>query len=116
MLEVLVENGPYFVVYDSNSTTLSPWSWNNHVNVLYVDQPVQVGLFYDAPWNTTLDLSNGTVNPLQVTDPVPDQNVTYVVGTYPSGNIVNTAQEPSVAPMPSGTLPKPSSRKKEMRL
>lgn len=41
MLGVLVENGPCFVSYDSNLITLNPWSWNNRVNVLYVDQPVQ---------------------------------------------------------------------------
>lgn len=39
----LVENGPCFVGNDSNSTYLNPWSWNNEVNMLYIDQPNQVG-------------------------------------------------------------------------
>ena len=39
----LSENGPCFVNKDSNSTYLNPWSWNNEVNMLYIDQPVQVG-------------------------------------------------------------------------
>jgi hypothetical protein len=35
------ENGPCFINPDSNSTTLNEWSWNNNVNMLYIDQPVQ---------------------------------------------------------------------------
>lgn len=92
MLGVLVENGPCFVNYDSNSTTINPWSWNNHANMLYVDQPVQVGLSYDTLQNITLDLSTGTMTFLQDTDPIPEQNSTFLVGTYPSQNISDTAQ------------------------
>jgi len=43
MMGLLQENGPCFVGSDSNSTYLNPYSWNNEVNMLYIDQPVQVG-------------------------------------------------------------------------
>ena len=43
MMGLLQENGPCFVGRDSNSTYLNPYSWNNEVNMLYIDQPVQVG-------------------------------------------------------------------------
>ena len=61
MLGLFVENGPCFVNPDSNSTYLSDWSWNNEVNMLYLDQPVQVGLSYDGLRNVTLDLLEGDV-------------------------------------------------------
>jgi carboxypeptidase C (cathepsin A) len=34
------ESGPCYANPDGNSTTINPWSFNNHVNVLYIDQPV----------------------------------------------------------------------------
>ncbi|KAI7495333.1 Carboxypeptidase S1 [Hortaea werneckii] len=84
MLGLFVENGPCFVNPDSNSTYLSDWSWNNEVNMLYLDQPVQVGWSYDGLQNVTLDLLEGDVTLLNDTDPIPDQNSTFLVGTYPS--------------------------------
>lgn len=78
------ENGPCFVNADSNSTILNEWSWNNHVNLLYIDQPVQVGFSYDV-------LKNGTVNQLTQDwdvspwkDGIPKPNNTFGVGTFSS--------------------------------
>jgi carboxypeptidase C (cathepsin A) len=31
------EHDPFSIDKDSNSTTLNPWSWNNEVNMLYID-------------------------------------------------------------------------------
>ena len=100
LLGLLVENGPCYVNPDSNSTILSEWSWNNEgrsvpilatisrlqasVNMLYLDQPVQVGLSYDVLQNVTTNLLTGHVTILNDTDPVPEQNATFYVGTYPS--------------------------------
>ncbi|EFX06048.1 carboxypeptidase [Grosmannia clavigera kw1407] len=49
------ENGPCIVNVFGNETTENEWSFNQHANVLYVDQPVQAGFSYS-------DLINGTVN------------------------------------------------------
>lgn len=54
------EHGPCFVHSDSNSTYLNEWSWNNEVNMLYLDQPVQVGLSYDVLTNVTVSSIEGT--------------------------------------------------------
>jgi carboxypeptidase C (cathepsin A) len=51
LIGLFQENGPCHVNDDSNSTWLNPWSWNKEVNMLYVDQPVQVGFSYDVPTN-----------------------------------------------------------------
>ena len=57
------------------------------VNMLYLDQPVQVGLSYDSLVNITTNLDTGD---LEVVDfennPVPAQNNSFYVGTYPSQN------------------------------
>ena len=61
------------------------------VNMLYLDQPVQVGLSYDILTPITSDLVTGEVTILNDTDPVPEQNATFLVGTYPSQDSNNTS-------------------------
>ncbi|KAF6812405.1 Carboxypeptidase S1-like protein [Colletotrichum plurivorum] len=80
------ENGPCYINSDSNSTRLSEWSWNNEVNMLYIDQPVQVGFSYDSLRNVTRDLLGGAVRTLNASSPVPEQNVTFHTGTLPSND------------------------------
>ncbi|KAI0472260.1 carboxypeptidase S1 [Xylaria cf. heliscus] len=92
LLGLFAENGPCYVNPDSNSTRLSEWSWNNEVNMLYIEQPVQVGFSYDTLRNYTYDLVTGNTVPLNGSDPIPEQNSTRLVGTYPSNNRNNTAQ------------------------
>ncbi|CAK1357690.1 unnamed protein product [Cercospora beticola] len=91
MFGLFAENGPCFVNADSNSTRLAEWSWNNEVNMLYLDQPVQVGFSYDTLQNVTRNLINNTVTLLNETDPVPPQNTTLLTGTFPSRIWENTA-------------------------
>ena len=93
MIGLLQENGPCSVNDDSNSTTLNPWSWNNEVNMLYIDQPVQTGFSWDILTNGTLNLDseNGGIIPTDFTHGVPEQNNTFYVGTFPSQNSGNTA-------------------------
>ena len=91
LLGLLVENGPCYVNEDSNSTRLSEWSWNSEVNMLYLDQPVQVGLSYDTLNHVTTDLITGEITLLNDTDPVPEQNATFLVGTYPSQDSNDTS-------------------------
>jgi hypothetical protein len=88
------ENGPCIVSEDSNSTTLNPWSWNNEVNMLYIDQPVQVGFSYDILRNGTFDALAQTLLPVIAdfsVSGVPEQNETFFVGTFPSLSSNSTA-------------------------
>ncbi|KAF2147725.1 secreted carboxypeptidase-like protein [Myriangium duriaei CBS 260.36] len=98
LIGALSENGPCFVNEDSNSTYLNPWSWNNHVNILYIDQPVQVGFSYDILTNITKNLASadetGEGNDVQILPvevDVPEQNATFLVGTSGSQNVQFTA-------------------------
>ncbi|KAI1149593.1 carboxypeptidase S1 [Nemania diffusa] len=92
LLGLFAENGPCYVNPDSNSTRLSEWSWNNEVNMLYIEQPVQVGFSYDTLHNYTYDLITGDTVALGPSDPIPEQNLTLLVGTYPSNNSTDTSQ------------------------
>ncbi|OCL10097.1 alpha/beta-hydrolase [Glonium stellatum] len=91
MIGLLQENGPCNVNADSNSTTLNPWSWNNEVNMLYIDQPVQVGFSYDILANITSNLVEGTVRAENFTNGIPAQNETFYIGTFPSQKVNSTA-------------------------
>lgn len=91
MIGLLQENGPCVVNVDSNSTTLNPWSWNNEVNMLYIDQPNQVGFSWDTLTNGTIDqTASDSPVPTNFTDSVPQQNNTYQIGTFPSQNPGNS--------------------------
>ncbi|KAK0622063.1 Alpha/Beta hydrolase protein [Bombardia bombarda] len=87
------ENGPCIVARDSKSTTLNPWSWNDKVNMLYVDQPVQVGFSYDSLVNGTI---NEILSPFVVDNKDPaaagalQSNLTLLAGTFASQNPVKT--------------------------
>ena len=59
--------------------------------MLYLDQPVQVGLSYDTLQNITYDLVTGELTLLNDTHPIPEQNATFLVGTYPSQEPDQTA-------------------------
>lgn len=91
MIGLLQENGPCIINSDSNSSELNPWSWNNEVNMLYIDQPNQVGFSYDFPANGTFDQVNGELSLSDFPDGVPEQNNTLYVGTFPSQLMNNAA-------------------------
>jgi hypothetical protein len=88
---LLQENGPCFVGEDSNSTYRNPNSWNNEVNLLYIDQPSQVGFSYDIPTNGTQNLADAVVTPLNFTKEIPEQNNTVFAGTFSSQSNLTTA-------------------------
>ncbi|OJJ45188.1 hypothetical protein ASPZODRAFT_17403 [Penicilliopsis zonata CBS 506.65] len=81
------ENGPCVVNREGTNTTINPWSLNNHVNILYLDQPLQVGFSYSSLTNGTYNSTsllvtpdNGTVFP-----PPPGQ------GIFPDPSLSATA-------------------------
>jgi carboxypeptidase C (cathepsin A) len=94
MMGLLEENGPCFIGPDSKSTYLNPWSWNNEVNMLYIDQPTQVGFSYDELVNGTAvpDKENDVfkVIPADFSDGVPGSNLTHHVGTFSSQKLTQT--------------------------
>lgn len=94
----LGENGPCRVSSNSKDTVLNEWSWNTEVNMLYIDQPVQVGFSYDSLINGTI---NEVVSPFDVTAveelSMLDLNTTYIEGRFASGNPLSTTNTTGTA-------------------
>lgn len=63
MYSATTDSGPCSVNKDLNTTTLNPWSYNNHVNMLYIDQPNFVGYSYDEVTEGHLDVISGDLFP-----------------------------------------------------
>lgn len=62
--------------------------------MLYIDQPNQVGFSYDVPTNGTRDLTSGNTTTVDFsTTPIPEQNNTFYVGTFSSGDQNTTAND-----------------------
>ncbi|KAH7082743.1 Alpha/Beta hydrolase protein [Paraphoma chrysanthemicola] len=98
----LNENGPCHVLEDSKTTKLSETSWNQKVNLMYIDQPVQVGYSYDTLVNGTLDIvaSPFAYRPANFNQTgVPETNLTFLTGTFASQNLAN-APNTSMAAAP----------------
>jgi carboxypeptidase C (cathepsin A) len=106
----LEELGPCFVAEDSKTTFLNPWSWNNEVNMLFIDQPTQVGFSYDVATNCTVqpetrgnedDEPEGPpdyeITPADFRGEVPKVNLTHRVGTFASQNLTQTENSTRVA-------------------
>ncbi|KAI0186925.1 alpha/beta-hydrolase, partial [Astrocystis sublimbata] len=101
MMGLLEENGPCIIESDSKSTHLNPWSWNNEVNMLYIDQPNQVGFSYDELMNGTAiarqDFESLQIVPTDFSKGVPASNLTHRVGTFSSQKITQTANSTAQA-------------------
>lgn len=57
MIGLFQENGPCTVDIDGNVVN-NPYSWSNASNMLYIDQPTQVGFSYSIPINGYVDPSS----------------------------------------------------------
>ncbi|KAL6851150.1 hypothetical protein ACO1O0_008278 [Amphichorda felina] len=93
LLGLFQENGPCIVNDDSQTSQTNPWSWNTLVNMLYIDQPNQVGFSYDEPTNVTYEAVAGDFNivPTDFSTSVPESNYTHRVGTSSSQDLSHTA-------------------------
>ncbi|SMR43760.1 unnamed protein product [Zymoseptoria tritici ST99CH_3D1] len=93
--------GPCTVLPNSNGTKYNPHAWNEHVNVLYVDQPVGAGFSYDKLVNSTQDLLAEQDSIIAIDDydsePIPAESTTFLYGTFSSQNLNRTASTTAVA-------------------
>jgi carboxypeptidase C (cathepsin A) len=79
---------PCTVNADGQSTSLNPWSWNNEVNMLYLDTPVQTGFSYTNAESGMFDFLTRVFTPTNDEDVT--TNITTVKATLSSQNPANT--------------------------
>ncbi|KAG0648622.1 Serine carboxypeptidase A [Hyphodiscus hymeniophilus] len=102
MIGLFTENGPCEVVELAEGkfgTTARDWGWDRGSNILYIDQPNQVGFSYDTPTNCSLDLlTSDLYTPEQ---PLPNSQPadTFMNGTFSSLNVESTANTTETSAM-----------------
>ncbi|TVY38683.1 Carboxypeptidase S1-like protein [Lachnellula subtilissima] len=102
MLGLFTENGPCEVVELAQGkfgTIAREYGWDRGSNILYIDQPNQVGFSYDTPTNGSLDLLTSDIyTPPQVI-PNSQPTDTFMNGTFNTLNLNNTANTTEIAAM-----------------
>lgn len=100
MFGMFAEAGPCEVVEISDTqlgTAARKWGWDRASNMLFIDQPNQVGFSYDTPTNGTLDLYNNSILFPAQTSPESDGDFLVHNGTFASQNANYTANTTTVA-------------------
>jgi carboxypeptidase C (cathepsin A) len=99
MIGLFQESGPCEVIQTSEGpygTQARTWGWDRSSNVLYIDQPAQVGFSYDALVNKSHDILSDTyTTPADV--PKGQPPYTFLNGTFSSGNPLSTANTTNIA-------------------
>ncbi|KAF4970449.1 hypothetical protein FSARC_2526 [Fusarium sarcochroum] len=94
-------NGPCEVVekgLDEYETLVREWGWDRASNMLFIDQPNQVGFAYDTPTNGTINFATGEVEePPQANTGFPEWISRN--GTFSSNNGDHTANTTETAAM-----------------
>ncbi|KAH0551668.1 hypothetical protein GP486_007115 [Trichoglossum hirsutum] len=91
MIGMFQENGPCEVVELARGkfgTKARDWGWDRSSNIIYVDQPNQVGFSYDSPANGSFDLLDDSRNPIYPPESTPPNrpSYTFLNGSFSSGN------------------------------
>lgn len=98
MVGLFQEVGPCQVVELDQThlgTVAREWGWDRSSNILFIDQPVQVGFSYDVLTNASLNLLDETLIIPPQTAPQTQPSYTFLNGTFGSNNpaaSTNTSQ------------------------
>ena len=100
MVGLFQENGPCEVVEIAEGklgTQPRDWGWDRSSNILYIDQPNQVGFSYDIATNGSLDLFTSNVSTPPSTPPSGQPAYTSLDGTFSTGNANKTTNTTEIA-------------------
>jgi carboxypeptidase C (cathepsin A) len=100
MVGLFLENGPCRVVeiaQDRLGTQPNDWGWDRSSNILYVDQPNQVGFSYDTPTKGSLDLFTDIIVEPPTDVPSGQPDYTFLNGTFSSNNANSTTNTTEIA-------------------
>ena len=100
MVGLFQESGPCSVVEIAEGqlgTVARDWGWDRSSNVLYIDQPNQVGFSYDTPTNGSLNLLNASMSMPPIAGPLGQPVYTFLNGTFSSEDYHMTANTTEIA-------------------
>ena len=100
MVGLFQEVGPCQVVEiskDRLGTAAREWGWDRGSNLIFIDQPVQVGFSYDTATNASLNLLDESLKFPPGPKPVTQPDNTFLNGTFGSGNPSFTANTSQIA-------------------
>ncbi|ORY61373.1 serine carboxypeptidase [Pseudomassariella vexata] len=101
MFGFFTETGPCEVVdsaaEDKYVTIAKEWGWDRASNMLFIDQPNQVGFSYDTPTNGSLDLLTNNIYSPPERRPNSRTPMVFLNGTFSSLNANHTANTTETA-------------------
>lgn len=100
MVGLFQEVGPCQVVEiskDRLGTVARDWGWDRRSNLIFIDQPVQVGFSYDTTTNASLNLLDESLLIPPGPRPIMQPDLTFLNGTFGSGNPSFTANTSQIA-------------------
>ncbi|KAK5949608.1 hypothetical protein OHC33_009415 [Knufia fluminis] len=100
MVGLFQELGPCQVVEingDTLGTVARDWGWDRSSNILFLDQPTQVGFSYDVLTNMSLNLLDETLSTPPSDVPVSQPPWTFLNGTFASTKGSATANTSAIA-------------------
>lgn len=100
MVGLFQELGPCQVVEideDTLGTIAREWGWDRSSNILFVDQPVQVGFSYDTITNMSLNLLDEVFSTNLTAAPPSQPPYTFLNGSFSSYNDLQTANTSTIA-------------------
>ncbi|EXJ94182.1 hypothetical protein A1O1_02575 [Capronia coronata CBS 617.96] len=100
MVGLFQEVGPCQVIEiadDSLGTIPRDWGWDRSSNIVFIDQPVQVGFSYDTPTNASLNLLDESIVMPPTGVPITQPAYSFLNGTFASENPLFTANTSQIA-------------------
>jgi len=100
MVGLFQELGPCQVVEiskDRLGTIARDWGWDRRSNIIFIDQPAQVGFSYDTATNVSLNLLDESILIPPIPRPITQPDFTFLNGTFGSGNPSFTANTSQIA-------------------
>lgn len=100
MVGLFLETGPCEVIEIAQGkfgTKARDWGWDRSSNILFIDQPNEVGFSYDIRTNGSLDLLSSTVSFPPSAVPPGQPAYTFLNGTFSSNNSNRTTNTTETA-------------------
>ena len=100
MVGLFQEAGPCEVVeiaHGKYGTQLREWGWDRSSNIIFVDQPSQVGFSFDELTNGSLNLLDSTISFPPSSAPAGQTDYTHLNGTFSSNNGNSSANTTEIA-------------------